>query len=385
MKKLTQDFIEKYCQEHGGYNVIGKYEGNHTPLLIEKDGYYDDIYFANFQRGAKPSFFGKRCPYFKKNVQRYIAIHFPMVEFIDVEFHKSHGKKRARTIITMRCQCGNKFTKEWDNLLSNKYCACYKCSRNMASKQRKNGYDNKYYKEMVESGYIPVNSEENFYASVLTEVIERRTGYKGYIYPNRAKNLKKMLIFSTYFNLKNYIYNLNQYAKNNAIKTKALYLTDETPQPNQPLVEFQCVCGNRYRATAMHFINGQTVCSKCSNKYSKYERQVQTFLEQNNISFQKEFKFNSCIDILPLPFDFYLEDYKILIEVDGQQHYTPIQFGGMSLEDAQNQLNLTHKHDVIKTEFCKSHNIPLLRIPYTAFGDDSYKEQILNFIQTVQG
>lgn len=66
-----------------------------------------------------------------------------------------------------------------------------------------------------------------------------------------------------------------------------------------------------------------------------------------------------------MPFDIYLPDYNIAIEYDGEQHYWPVIRRGMkSNQDAVNSYEVTVRHDAIKTEYCKTHGIPLIRIPY---------------------
>lgn len=52
------------------------------------------------------------------------------------------------------------------------------------------------------------------------------------------------------------------------------------------------------------------------------------------------------------------------IEYDGQQHYWPIGFAGHGEADAQEAFDKVLTRDSIKTEFCESNNISLLRIPY---------------------
>jgi len=64
-----------------------------------------------------------------------------------------------------------------------------------------------------------------------------------------------------------------------------------------------------------------------------------------------------------------------LIEYDGEQHYRPVNFGGMSDEKALNNLEKTKKHDQIKNNYCKKNNIKLIRIPY--WESNNYKN-ILN-------
>ena len=51
-----------------------------------------------------------------------------------------------------------------------------------------------------------------------------------------------------------------------------------------------------------------------------------------------------------------------LIEFDGEQHFNAVElFGG------EEQLKIQQERDKNKNEYCKKHNIPLLRIPYYDF------------------
>ena len=90
--------------------------------------------------------------------------------------------------------------------------------------------------------------------------------------------------------------------------------------------------------------------------------------------YEIEKKFATCIDQRYLPFDFYV-DNKYLIEYDGKQH-----FDKESIFDYE----YTHKHDLIKSQWCKDNNIPLIRIPYTHFDNLCLNDLLLetsNFIE----
>ena len=64
--------------------------------------------------------------------------------------------------------------------------------------------------------------------------------------------------------------------------------------------------------------------------------------------------FEDCIDKRPLPFDFYLPEYNICIEYQGQQHYYPVEiFGGKNAFESQ------VLRDNIKREYCQKNNILL--------------------------
>ena len=57
--------------------------------------------------------------------------------------------------------------------------------------------------------------------------------------------------------------------------------------------------------------------------------------------------------------DFYCPKLKLIIEIDGEQHFSST--GGWNDE---NNLMLVKKRDKVKNEQALSHNIPLVRIPY---------------------
>ena len=120
-------------------------------------------------------------------------------------------------------------------------------------------------------------------------------------------------------------------------------------------------CGNVWNTTGVN-INSGHGCPRCN--MSNYEKRVENSLVCNGIRYVTQYKFDDCRDILPLPFDFYLPELNTLIEVDGQGHYMPVNFNGVSNEKAQQSHQLTVFHDKLKTEYCNKKDIKLLRIPY---------------------
>lgn len=119
-------------------------------------------------------------------------------------------------------------------------------------------------------------------------------------------------------------------------------------------------CGYIWTLNAASLKLNGTRCKKCSYTY-KGEDKIIEVLQSLNCNFIHQYKIDDCRDKRPLPFDFYLPDYNMCIEFDGQQHFEP-KFGNESFIQTQ-------KHDKIKDEYCKSHNIKLLRIPYWESSD----------------
>jgi hypothetical protein len=96
-----------------------------------------------------------------------------------------------------------------------------------------------------------------------------------------------------------------------------------------------------------------------TNRKSFGEKKIKEFLDENSISYIREKKFESCKNIKELPFDFYLPEYNICIEYDGELHYRSSSFFG-----GDEALNRIKKNDIIKSNWCLKNKIKLIRIPY---------------------
>jgi hypothetical protein len=95
------------------------------------------------------------------------------------------------------------------------------------------------------------------------------------------------------------------------------------------------------------------------DKISKGEYFISCFLINNNIKYINQHWYSDCRNILPLPFDFYLPDYNILIEYDGRQHFEVVGIWGGIEELERRKFN-----DKIKNKYCIKNGIPLLRISH---------------------
>lgn len=115
-------------------------------------------------------------------------------------------------------------------------------------------------------------------------------------------------------------------------------------------------------------------CDECTNNISKGEKNIADFLTLNSIMYYPQYSFKDCIYIRVLRFDFYLPNYNLCIEFQGQQHYDPIKGWG-----DKEQLELNQKRDTIKRNYCKNNNIKLLEIPYWDIDniDNILKENLL--------
>jgi hypothetical protein len=106
-------------------------------------------------------------------------------------------------------------------------------------------------------------------------------------------------------------------------------------------------------------------CPNCSE--SKGEKTIKTYLKENNINYKIEERFKECFSIgnktkkcTYLPFDFYLPDIKTLIEVDGLQHFKPLDIYG------EGTFERIVRNDILKNNFVKKNGSisKLIRLYY---------------------
>lgn len=207
-------------------------------------------------------------------------------------------------------------------------------------------------------------------------------GYKVMVsYESFSHNVKQYQRFSTICNEANFLYNANLYAQKNGMNC---VVKEWRPSKTQNHINIicECACGNEYICDFNYWrSNLKSRCNKCVRQISGLELKTMNWLKEHNIEFVKEFRFEKCRNKRPLPFDFYLPQYNICIEVDGEQHYKETHlthFRGGELPD--NYFEERKRCDNIKTEYCKNHNIKLIRLSFMVFRSDKYKTILFNEI-----
>ena len=132
--------------------------------------------------------------------------------------------------------------------------------------------------------------------------------------------------------------------------------------------ECRCpLCSNLFYELPAKVNNGHTTSCGCRIQ-SFGESYIQSLLENMKLQYTSQYTFNDCKNRYVLRFDFALfYDGKLigLIEYDGKQHFESIEFFG-----GQEGFIKTKQRDEIKNMYCKTNNIPLLRIPYTMSIED---------------
>ena len=101
------------------------------------------------------------------------------------------------------------------------------------------------------------------------------------------------------------------------------------------------------------------------------EMNTKKIFDENNIQYETQKTFPECYDNRCLPFDFYIPDLNMLLELQGEQHYKPVEhFGG------QKSFEKIKKHDRIKDEFCSMYGYVFLKIDF----NENLKQRIFEEI-----
>ncbi len=152
-----------------------------------------------------------------------------------------------------------------------------------------------------------------------------------------------------------------QYIKELSIIHPNIVLRGQYIGANIPTLHECLIHSYKWYPTPGNLLGGHG-CPKCNE--SKGETQISLWLEQNKIINVPQKRFDDCCNTKPLPFDFYIPESNVCIEYQGEQHYRPVNFGGISDKEAYNNFLKIQYHDEIKRNYCMENNIELICIPY---------------------
>lgn len=277
------------------------------------------------------------------------------------------GKKR-RVRWHCRCKCGNEFDVISDNLKKRPNMTCNECAIKIrANKQRVDMSGNKYGRltilKIIPETY-PTRVEckcdcGNIYIGRQADIVCGHTQSCGCLQRDMASGS----------NTKDWTGVVSEYG------VEFLY-RETMNNKGQWLWKCKCgICGNEFTALPARVNNDHITSCGCASQ-SSGERLIMSILEELNAKFKPQHSFEDCRSVNMLRFDFavfYNSDLLYLIEYDGKQHFAPIDlFGGVD-----GFIN-RQKRDEIKNNYCKQHNIPLLRIPYT-FSNEEIRQKIYEY------
>lgn len=293
--------------------------------------------------------FAKSNPNSIDNIKLYLS----KKGIIDVELlstvYESEDKKLA-----LRCSCGEIFYRDWGHIKQSERLKCEKCAYK-SNRRMKFDFVQKVFED---NGLILLDKElngSNYYSC------ETKDGYKCLCY---LWNIKKGIKADPFRENNPFFFeNFKKYVSRNS--------TSKLISVGMRQIQLQCCCGQDFSISRARFWNSSLRCDLCKRKLSTNEIMVKNYLDSIGERYIRQYRFVGCRDKRPLPFDFYLPQRDICIEVQGEQHYFEIPIwvnrGG---------LNGTQMRDAIKRDFCAQNEISLVEISYKEIKDKSYIDKL---------
>ena len=139
---------------------------------------------------------------------------------------------------------------------------------------------------------------------------------------------------------------------------------------NHAIWRCECRCGNFVAVTATHLKTHHTTSCGC-RRSSQYEDEIVEWLDTHKQNYEREVSFS---DLGKLRFDFkiYSGSSFFLLEMQGQQHFTPSsKFGGKTAFEK------LQANDQLKKQYCEKNNISLYYITYK----DNIAEKLSSIIK----
>lgn len=367
--KLTKTEIIKILERH---KCILLFTTENRRIHYQDDiGYKYSIDKYNLKRTSNLTFqkFSQNSEYLYYNLTLLFSQNNPFNTQIILDSFKSSSSKTTQFICG---RCHKKFSSSIENIKTAKYKVCNECARNL-QKTRLSSTE-KVKQEILKTGHIPLFDKFKGYSKrVLVQNAEGYIGLVKYATLLQGGSITPFGIHNPYA-----LDNLREYCNKHNLDC---IIPEQKYKGWDNDLEVVCGCGKKYITTTTHFIHENKIqCNDCSNRQSKLEKVVELFLKSEGINYIREYRFEDCRSINTLPFDFYLSEYNMCIEVDGEQHYLPVEFGGISKERAIVNFAQTQERDKIKTDYCKNNNIQLIRLKYDEVHNKSFEQKLMSII-----
>lgn len=364
----SYDDIKQVFKDKGFTLLSKEYTTCKLPLDYEKDGYKFCSSYNAFIKTQNPKKWGMNNPYSLENLALFLKNEGATCEVVSTKYDYEN--------ILLKCECGNVYNIAINNLLHRKQYACPQCG------SKRGGL-----KHRQDEKYLPLLKEKNL------TLLEEYRGSKyfhwmatkeGYRTRTSLYNLSRNINYYDFVFDKDNPYALENIKLRLKINGNRIYFADTEFRGSKVRHKFKCSCGEEFETTWQYiYLNDISRCPTCTHRASSLEVKIKEWLNLNGINYVTEKTFEDCISKNRLRYDFYLPQYNALIEADGEQHFRPVGFGGVSPEEAQSRFKTTKANDLIKDSYAKEKGYSLLRIPYYEFYSEKYKETLTTFMAKI--
>lgn len=207
-----------------------------------------------------------------------------------------------------------------------------------------------YGDTLLSTEYVNVNTKVNIKCGKCNKTFQMT--YSAYRCGARCKSCALKIISEK---IRHNIDFVRKYISDNGDELISEYVISKKP------ITINCgICKKNYNIPFYSFYKTH---SRCPCTYiSRGERLLKQYFDTKNIKYELQKTFPDCKKTELLKFDFYLPDFNVLIEFDGEQHFKPVKYFG-----GEDHYNITFERDVIKNVYCLKNNIYLYRIAYNSY------------------
>lgn len=372
MRRKTHEQFEREVYElHGNeYTVMGKYEGarKHLDFRHNTCGHIYKVMPTNVLKGygcpeCKRKTIGNA---FRKNVDKF---RLQLTEKYNGRITLSGMYTNARTKTTFYCnECNSRFETTPDAILrSYVKHGCPKCANKITSlslTKNEETFD-KELKVKYNGRIIRLTPYKTHFGKITVFCSGCRMKYETTPSTLLSENTTHGCRECFMYGLKGGRTDLTLLGEFVTSNSGSDLLTKGIVK-NTDKVTLKCECGERFETTPNKVKERlQFRCRFCSGDMSNMEYTTKNILDDMGVEYVQEY----TSDKLRTPsggnarFDFaVIQDNLItnFIELDGIQHYEPVDFFG-----GKEALSKTKERDDWKTRYCIKENINLIRIPYT--------------------
>lgn len=368
--KYNLEEVKEIFRDKGYVPLFSEYKNTKQKLdFLNANGYKGSISLNKINNIDNYLYFSIFNPFTIHNINHYCEKNGFLCRVYEQDYKGIDEYLKAKCLI-----CGKDFETTWHIIQGKRYKEYKKCCKNCSNKLTHKNHLSKYSLEDAKKIFLKNNLillENKYVNNSIRMNCEDKEGYKGLISLHQVMSGSKFYKFSKANPYS--IYNVNNFLKNKGVKT---FMIDKNYEGNTSLYNFQCECGNVFiRSIDSVVYNGALYCNECSiRRKSSYHLKVKEYLDNKNIKYIEEKTFEKCKDKNYLPFDFYLPNRNVCIEVQGEQHYMAKDcFGGIE------GFKKTVSHDIMKSYFCRNNGIKLITIKYKNFFNNNY----INILNTL--
>lgn len=364
MKKKEQEIINLYNKY--GLKLLENFKNVDTKLdCVDSFGYKYSITPYNLSKrkslNMESGALNGKNPFKEYNINLYMRKRGLGCDILNIPTHID------TEFCLFRCRiCGKKFCQLFKIFKQSEH----KCCPNCLKKEKKKKNRGILYIENIfsKSGYKLLEFQDK--GMHHSYYIEDNLGYKGRMLPYTAKKKDSKI---EKFHAKNIysIDNINLYLTRNNINLKCI--ESDCFGTYKPL-HFKCPCGETFLCIWDNVKKGKWKCNRCSRSMSNNEYKAKVFLDYLEVDYIGQYNIGKNGEYDNLFLDFYIPSIKLAIEINGEQHYTPVCFGGMSQDDANKKFEIQKDKDNTKRLYCKNNNIELLEISYVDIKNNRYKD-----------